>query len=209
MGRPRGFDVEEVVAAAADLFWECGYQRVTVVDLERATCLNRSSLYQAFGAKDELFGEALALYIDSFIAPRLAAMERAGARPRDVIGFFRGLARLFRDDPHRGRRGCLWVNAIAEFTNRGPQFDVRADGYRHRLWAAFANALSEEAGHAQPHSGLINRRSRMLTATTFGIWLTARFDPNEAARVCDCVAAEVRSWKGTNRTSTSALRESR
>jgi hypothetical protein len=69
MGRPRGFDVEEVVAAAADLFWECGYQRVTLVDLERATCLNRSSLYQAFGAKDELFGEALALYIDSFIAP--------------------------------------------------------------------------------------------------------------------------------------------
>lgn len=118
-------------------------------------------------------------------------------------------ARLFRDDSHRGRRGCLWVNTIAEFTNRGLQFDVRADGYRHRLWAAFANALSEEAGHAQPHSGLINRRSRMLTATTFGIWLTARFDPNEAARVCDRVAAEVRSWKGTNRPSTSALRESR
>jgi AcrR family transcriptional regulator len=88
MGRPRRFDVEEVVAVAADLFWECGYQRVTLADLERATCLNRSSLYQAFGAKDGLFDAALALYIASFIAPRLAAMERPGAGPRDVIGFF-------------------------------------------------------------------------------------------------------------------------
>jgi hypothetical protein len=116
------------------------------------------------------------------------------------------LAKLFRDDAVRGRRGCLWVNAIAEFTNRGSQLDVRADGYQHRLWAAFANALSEAAVPAQSHSGLMNQRSRMLTATTFGIWLTARFDPNEAATVCDCLVAEIGSWPGIHRAPTSALR---
>lgn len=208
MGRPRGFDVEAVVAAAGDLFWECGYHGLTIAGLENATGLHRSSLYQAFGGKELLFAEALALYVDRFIAPRLAPMERPGAGPRDVVGFFRGLATLFRDDAVRGGRGCLWVNAIAEFSNRGPHLDARADEYRQRLRAAFAKALSAAGGRAQPTAELINTRSRVLAATTFGIWLTARFDPNEAARVCDSVVAEIRSWEYIRRPPTSVLRVS-
>jgi TetR/AcrR family transcriptional regulator, transcriptional repressor for nem operon len=185
-GRPRGFDVLEVVEAAKELFWEHGYEGSTLADLERATGLNRSSLYQAFGTKEALFVAALDSYIDSFIAPRLAAMHRPGAGSRDIIAFFRGLAKLFRDDPGLWRRGCLWVNSFAEFSGREPP-EARAVEYRHRLCAAFANALSGAAKE---------RRSRLLAAATFGIWLNARIDPNEAARICEDVVAEIRSWDG-------------
>jgi TetR/AcrR family transcriptional repressor of nem operon len=194
MGRPRGFDIADAVAVAGDLFWERGYHGSSLAELEKAMDLNRSSLYQVFGLKQVLFAETLGRYIDSFIAPRLAAMERPGARPRDLVGFFCRLAKLFRDEDVLGRRGCLWVNAIAEFTNREPQLEARAGEYWLRLRRSFANALSDADGRAQPATALVNQRSRVLASTTFGIWLTARFDPREAAGVCECVVAEVRSW---------------
>jgi hypothetical protein len=34
-----------------------------------------------------------------------------------------------------------------------------------------------------------------LTATTFGIWLIARVDPHAAARICETVVTDVRSWR--------------
>jgi TetR/AcrR family transcriptional repressor of nem operon len=187
-GRPRGFDVLEVVEAAKELFWENGYEGSTLADLERATGLNRSSLYQAFGTKEALFVAALDSYIDSFMAPRLAALHRPGAGSREVIAFFRGLAKLFRGDPELWRRGCLWVNSFAEFSGREPP-DPRAVEYRQMLCAAFADALSGPA---------TDGRSGLLAAATFGIWLNARIDPIEAARICDDVIAEIRSWdRGT------------
>jgi TetR/AcrR family transcriptional regulator, transcriptional repressor for nem operon len=193
-GRPREFDVHEVVGAAKELFWEHGYRGCTIADLETATGLHRSSLYQAFGTKEALFGEALGLYIDSSVAPRLAAMERPGAGPRNVRDFFRGLARLYRDDAEVGRRGCLWVNSLAEFSGRETQLDARAGEYPQRLRAAFANALSNGATSGSPTARRVTHRSRTLAATTLGIWLTVRVDANEAARVCDAVAVEVSSW---------------
>jgi TetR/AcrR family transcriptional regulator, transcriptional repressor for nem operon len=188
-GRPRGFDVRDVVEAAKDLFWERGYQGTTLADLEVATGLNRSSLYQAFGTKEALFVSALDAYVDSFVAARLAGMERPGAKPHDVVGFFRGLAELFRRDPELARRGCMWVNAVAEFAGREPP-DTRAAEYRDRLDAAFAGSLSGGAETVL----LVKERSRMLTATTFGIWLTVRVDAVEGARVSDHVAAAVTAW---------------
>jgi TetR/AcrR family transcriptional repressor of nem operon len=188
-GRPRGFDVRDVVEAAKDLFWERGYQGTTLADLEVATGLNRSSLYQAFGTKEALFVSALDNYIDSFIADRLAGMERPGAEPQDMVSFFSGLGELFRHDPELARRGCMWVNAIAEFAGREPP-DSRADEYRRRLIAAFAGCLS--GGGAT--SVLVIERSQLLTATTFGIWLAVRVDAVEGARVCDHVAASITAW---------------
>lgn len=196
-GRPRGFDLAEVVETAKELFWEHGYQGSTLADLEVATGLHRSSLYQAFGTKEALFVAALGSYIDTFIAPRLEAMLRPGAGARDIVAFFAGLATLFREDPLRWRRGCLWVNSFAEFSGREPP-DPRAVEYRRRLGGAFANALSETGTSISPTPATVERRSRLLAAATFGIWLDARVDPVEAAGVCDDVIAEVRSWGGAD-----------
>ena len=49
MARPRSFSTEDAVVAAAAVFWSKGYRDTAVSDLERATGLNRSSLYSAFG----------------------------------------------------------------------------------------------------------------------------------------------------------------
>ncbi|HWF58126.1 MAG TPA: hypothetical protein VG520_07225, partial [Candidatus Dormibacteraeota bacterium] len=73
---------------------------------------------------------------------------------------------------------------------------ARADEYHDRLVRAFTNALTPAAETGEMSRAVIRRRSQMLAATTFGMWLTVRFDRLAAARLCDSVTAEIRSWVG-------------
>ena len=175
------------MAAAAAVFWSKGYRDTAISDLERATGLNRSSLYSAFGTKQAIFGLALQWYLRGFIGPRLAPMECPGADPDDIERFFTGLAAFFRTGG-QARRGCLMINTIAEDEGRGTLLGDQAQAFRDRLASAFANAM---AGQHEP--GMVSEQSQLLTATTFGIWLAARIDPASAAQACDATAARIRS----------------
>jgi AcrR family transcriptional regulator len=188
MARPRSFSVEDTVEAAAEVFWSKGYQDTAISDLEQATGLSRSSLYGAFGTKQAIFELALEWYLRGFITPRLAPMERPGAGPGDIERFFTGLAAFFRTGS-QARQGCLMINSIAEDEGRGTRLGRRAQAFRDRLTAAFANAM---AGQHEP--GLATGQAQLLTATTFGIWLAARIDPASAAQACDAAAVGIRGW---------------
>ena len=189
MARPRSFSSEQVVQAAQGVFWKSGYQDAAIGDLERATGLNRSSLYGAFGTKKAIFDQALDAYLDGFIGSRLAPLERPGASTGDIERFLAGLAGFFRTD-QRARQGCLMINSIAEHEGRSPHLAGRAQAFRDRLNAAFANAL---AGQHEP--GLVCERAQLLTAATFGIWIAARIDPADAAQACDAAAACIHTWQ--------------
>ncbi len=186
MARPRSFSTEDAVRAAAGVFWSKGYRDTAISDLERATGLNRSSLYAAFGTKQKIFGLALRWYLSDFIGPRLAPMERPGAGTGDIERFFGGLAAYFRTGS-QAQRGCLMINSIAEDEGRGTLLGRRAKAFQDRLDAAFSNAL---AGQHDP--SLVRQQAQLLTATTFGIWQVARIDPVGAAQACDAAAACIR-----------------
>ncbi|MFD5627800.1 MULTISPECIES: TetR/AcrR family transcriptional regulator [unclassified Streptomyces] len=62
IGRPRGFDAEEALEQAMRVFWEQGYEGASLADLTSAMGINRTSMYAAFGNKEELFRKALERY---------------------------------------------------------------------------------------------------------------------------------------------------
>ncbi len=189
MARPRSFITEDAVEAAAGVFWSKGYQDTAISDLEQATGLSRSSLYGAFGTKKAIFDLALEWYLHSFIGPRLAPMERPGASAGDVERFFSGLAGFFRT-ASQSRQGCLMINSIAEHEGRDHHLGRRAQAFRDRLTAAFASAMA-----GQHDAASAAEQAQLLTATTFGIWLSARIDTATAAEACDAAAACVRRWR--------------
>ncbi|MCY1640573.1 helix-turn-helix domain containing protein [Methylorubrum sp. SL192] len=61
-GRPREFDRDEALAKARDLFWARGYEGVSMADLVEALGLASARIYAAFGSKETLFREAVAIY---------------------------------------------------------------------------------------------------------------------------------------------------
>ncbi|MFC7740644.1 TetR/AcrR family transcriptional regulator [Nocardiopsis composta] len=61
-GRPRAFDRDAALAAAVRLFWERGYEAVSLSDLTAAMGIRTGSLYAAFGDKKKLFTEAVQAY---------------------------------------------------------------------------------------------------------------------------------------------------
>jgi AcrR family transcriptional regulator len=63
-GRPRTFCPDKALDAAMKVFWEKGYEGTTLPDLERATGINRPSLYAAFGNKAALFRKVVGRYGD-------------------------------------------------------------------------------------------------------------------------------------------------
>ncbi|MFK8328454.1 TetR/AcrR family transcriptional regulator [Pseudomonas sp. BJa5] len=61
-GRPREFDKQEALRKAMRLFWEHGYEGTSMSMLVSALGIASARIYAAFGSKQQLFEEAVALY---------------------------------------------------------------------------------------------------------------------------------------------------
>ena len=75
-GRPREFDRDAALDKAMRLFWERGYEGTSVGDLAEALGIGKPSLYAAFGHKEQLFYEALDLYVRTY-GPELGDVATA------------------------------------------------------------------------------------------------------------------------------------
>jgi len=83
MGRPRGFDEEEVVRSAVALFARRSYDGTSVDDLVTQLGVHRGSLYKTFGSKRGLYLRALRRHIDHDVAA-LAQTIAAGSSAEEV-----------------------------------------------------------------------------------------------------------------------------
>jgi len=195
MGRPKGYDRDDVLVAARNLFWERGYEATSISDLEQRTGLNRSSLYQEFGSKHELFEAALECYADRVITVLLAELCNDDATLDTVAGLFTRLAKLFRSPTAVAIHGCLMVNATAELAAHDERIRPAAAKYRDQLRSSFKAALSKAAQNGEIDANTVATRAKLLTATLMGVWLTVRIDPHDASSLCKTVADEVNSWR--------------
>lgn len=108
VGRPREFDPDTVEDIAMKLFWDRGFDGVSISDLTRATGVNRRGIYAEFGSKEGLFERAKQRYV----AGPGGYMAEALARPtaREVAeAMVHGAADATSGDPH----GCLLVGNAA------------------------------------------------------------------------------------------------
>lgn len=92
-------------------FWADGYEATSTQDLCEATGLGRSSIYNTFRSKRDLFEKALAHYMDRRTSGIVAALEDRSRPVRERLRTVLGWAAA----PAAGEpAGCLVVNTTVE-----------------------------------------------------------------------------------------------
>ena len=79
-GRPRTFSPGDALIAAMAVFAEKGYEHTSLSDLTEAMGINRTSMYLAFGSKEDLFLRAMKAYQAQADAHLTESMSGPSAR---------------------------------------------------------------------------------------------------------------------------------
>jgi TetR/AcrR family transcriptional regulator, transcriptional repressor for nem operon len=125
MARPRGFDESQVLQAARDEFWSCGYAATSIDDVAAVTGLGKGSLYGAFGDKHALFLRIFDDYCRDAVKTARVALDGpdSGAFGR-LRSYVLAVARSTGNDTDR--RGCLLAKGTAELAGNDPVVAARA-----------------------------------------------------------------------------------
>ncbi|WP_341485905.1 TetR/AcrR family transcriptional regulator [Thioclava sp. GXIMD4215] len=118
-GRPREFDLPQVLDQAVLVFREKGYNATSIGDLCQATGLTSGSLYKAFKDKLGIFLAAL----DHYLTARNAALTARMAQGQTGRDQLRAFISVYVDasQGREGRTGCMVISALTEITT----FDER------------------------------------------------------------------------------------
>ena len=121
MPREAVFNKDQVIEKAKNVFWLKGYNATSMQDLVDATGLNRSSIYNSFGNKMNLFQLTLSKYqkegsgfFEVLISSKLNGLET-------VSSVFETTLKMMINDSDR--KGCMFINCHTEMSNQDIQLN--------------------------------------------------------------------------------------
>lgn len=194
-GRPRGYDLDEVLDTAMVAFWRQGYQSTRLEQIEEPLHLSRSSLYHQFGSKERLFHLALERYLGRALSATIHPMRDGVAGLDDVIAFLRRLDRQVRNATPAP--GCLLANTMAEFGGRNGEVQRLLQRYLRELRGAFQAALERAAGQGEMDVANLQWRADLLVEAVLGVSLAARSGTPVAQvrRMVGATLSQVEEWR--------------
>lgn len=138
-GRPREFDRDAALSKARDAFWARGYEGVSMADLVETLGIASARIYAAFGSKEKLFQEAVALYDEGEggFATRALTEEPTAARAIE-----RSLREAVETYTRKGRpQGCMVVSAATNCAAENDNVREFLADYRRRRTASLVERL--------------------------------------------------------------------
>jgi len=180
MARPREFDTREALGQALDVFWAKGYEGASVCALMDAMGLSKSSFYDSFGSKRELFLKVIDRYAETSAAGFDRALTGEGSGRRAIADMFAAIVEEATCEA--GRHGCFAANCAVE--NAGA--DDRAGRRLGRFFKQFEGAIETAVRQAQGQGEIPADKdptalARFLMSSINGIRVIARVDPDPAA----------------------------
>jgi TetR/AcrR family transcriptional regulator, transcriptional repressor for nem operon len=179
MARPREFDEDAALRNAMQAFWSKGYEATSLSDLTAAMALSRSSLYAAFGDKDQLFARALDLYMAGVSAERVQILRTARSAREGIRDWLAHHIRVALDP--KTPAGCMFVNTAVE-TGIVPADVAARVASRAKLGEAAVRELlqrAQEAGELDASKD-VRALALMLVAVSYGIHVMARMRSGRA-----------------------------
>lgn len=159
MARHLEFDRNEVVARAVDAFWQAGYESLPALEIAEAMGVAKSSLYNTFGSKRNLFIESLDHYADS---QRSKVVARS--KSENVGELLRQMLLDVITDNYAGR-GCFLVNTAADFGARDEEVRQHVKAGFDGMIAAFTTLICAGQETGQIKSGVNPQQYAVILVT--------------------------------------------
>ena len=177
MVRPRQFDQHYVLERAMNVFWSKGYAGTSMRDLTEAMGLSKSSLYDSFGSKHDLFLMAMDYYRDNVTA-RIKSIVDLKAPPKQIIGSVVGRS-IDRILAPSGKRGCFLNNCASDVAPTDSAAEQRCAAGFAVMEDTFCHLIKRGQKQGSIQSGKNARAlARFLTATINGIMVVGKANPD-------------------------------
>jgi TetR/AcrR family transcriptional repressor of nem operon len=156
MARPQIFNQQWVISKAIECFWIKGYSDTSLADLLKAMNISRSTFYNSFGDKKQLFELCLQTYsqqTQQILTMTLLNETRMALSAFEVIKQFLHIV-LVAPNRELSARGCLLVNTIAEAAKADEELSRLSValmqpvklGFIHQLKREFTEEVSHQYG---------------------------------------------------------------
>jgi AcrR family transcriptional regulator len=172
-GRPREFDRDTALLRARDLFWERGFEGVSMAELTDKLGLASARIYAAFGSKEELFREAIEHYEkhEGGFADRALAEEPTAASAIEKM--FREGVELY--TRKHGPRGCMVVSSATNCTDSNDPVREWLSEHRRARTASIARRIQQAVYTGElPQGTDAAMLGDLYAATLHGISIQAR-----------------------------------
>lgn len=194
MGRPRSFELDQVLDLATGVFMRLGYVGCSIADLERATALPRTSLYNAIGDKEDIFRAILA----RFVGQKQQYMREmvADGTIDSIIELLRTVQRG--EGPLSDPSGCMIVTTAVERDKMTEKIHADLVEYRSREIAIFRSVFEAEKRRGKLAPGVDPEGAATLIVTVgWGALTTIRMfgDIAPLEKATRCMIDVLRSWQ--------------
>lgn len=186
MGRPTGFDRSAAIETAMQEIWRHGYEASSVKAISEKLGITRSSYYNAFGSREDLFKAAL----EAYLAQSPDRVFHQGTPDMPILELltltFREICAARAGD--REGRGCLAVNSLTELANTHDELGnliasaVLGSAARLEELLAIAVEKGELPAETDLHAKALALQNLMIGINVFAkalrdedeLWLTVR-----------------------------------
>jgi TetR/AcrR family transcriptional repressor of nem operon len=179
MARTKDFDENEVLKKAICLFWNKGYNGTSMQELVDGLGISRSSLYDTFGDKHQLYLKALDAYQQGYGNQICTLIHEAPSAKAAIQAMLNLIANNLLDDQER--KGCFMVNAGIELGTHDTEVSQLIAQNEQQLEEIFLQVIRQgQASGELDQSKDPQALARFLGNTVKGLQVSVKSTTNKA-----------------------------
>lgn len=175
MTRQREFDTDAVLNKAMHLFWSKGYRSTSLDDLLETMAISKSSFYETFGTKHDLFLASIDEYIQCTTKPMLDRLAQPGPFVETCHAIFDSIIELALTN----RSGCMLANSAIEMSPHDEKVDQLVAAGIKRVEDAWFNAIKRAQKQGEISSEKKPRTlARFVVGSINGLMVISKANPH-------------------------------